>query len=1494
MRKLIFIFLIWTYHSLAPSECRKKTKFVTTFIDAKWYQTPIVLEVAEFLADENIGSFWYFINDISNLETSLCTLENEKTKYEIAISKAAKYLSSMQFRLLKFSLSLHVYSPRIEMYSQIGSQRKLPCPITVDVSGKMICSIDEVKETIENSIITSKSDVFHFDHHYPGGENRTQTVILYGEIGTPDFKIYHQLLEQYSLDGKIDYILRHQVQNRLNQKVRLSGYGVELQMKSTEYKAQDDSMVNNKQLQNISTEEEDVEIEGFNFKILKNLHSDKTEELDKFRQYLESSSDELKPLKVWQFQELSLQAAEKIMNEPGDKALNTLIHIAQNFPMQTRSLVDIRVKPERKKEIQKNQDEILMMLNLPPSDTALFLNGMFFDMDVVDIFSILETIKQELRVMEGLYRIGINNRKVVSSILSLDLSSSGNDEYAIDIRDSAVQWINDIENESRYKRWSSLLTDLLKPSFPGMLRSIRRNMYNLVIICDPAKRVSWPLLKLAESFVVHIAPVRVGLVFSTPPPPISGLESASVALLNAFNYVAEEKDHYAGLSFITEVYATIKTERDVEVEDVKKRLQSLSYGADILDILGPDSDYNTGRQLAAEFISRSGLRSIPQALLNGVPLPQKTLNKDDFEEAMLTEIMSQTPVFQKAVYRRELTDSDDVLNFIMNRPNVMPRLNSRILNSDKSTFLDFSDSLVIEMVERMKYVTKKKPGTTSLLTFWIVADFETRAGRNLLQNGLEYLDSSSDSRIGVIVNRSEKGTSSIINKFILSALYYERDVWKILKNADAIIKEQKTGADFDLQDVDWEEMEKLIVTGEKFCKQVLHFKPGHVGIIANGKIVGPLDENEEFVTADYILLERHALKSSVDKIYKALESKLNIMEGCKSNIFMKAVALFANRPQSKSRFQLTGISDNFSVVKLPASSPDEPVLEITVIVDPVSRGAQKVGPIISVLRQVLNTEIKIFLNCEERLSDMPLKSYYRYVLEPELRFTSEGNLENGPIANFSEVSHGSLLTQNMHVPENWLVESVVTPYDLDNIRLQDVDSSVYSQFELEHLLLEGHCFDIALGMPPRGLQITLGTETNPVMFDTIVMANLGYYQLKANPGAWVLRLRQGRSADIYEIVSHEGSDTPPNSTDIKVLISSFQSHVMKLKVNKKPEKIHEDLLEDDTESKNGLWSSIANTFSRGSSGGKDEKTEDETINIFSVASGHLYERFLRIMMLSVIKHTKSPVKFWFLKNYLSPSFKDFLPKMAKKYGFKYELVQYKWPRWLHQQHEKQRIIWGYKILFLDVLFPLDVKKIIFVDADQVVRTDLKELVDFDLQGAPYGYTPFCDSRKEMDGFRFWKQGYWKTHLQGRSYHISALYVVDLKRFRKIAAGDRLRGQYQALSQDPNSLSNLDQDLPNNMIHQVAIKSLPQEWLWCETWCDDASKEKAKTIDLCNNPLTKEAKLTAAMRIVSEWKDYDAEIKRLQLEIDEHTEEEEEEEIVVASSRNPPYEKHTEL
>jgi UDP-glucose:glycoprotein glucosyltransferase len=221
-----------------------------------------------------------------------------------------------------------------------------------------------------------------------------------------------------------------------------------------------------------------------------------------------------------------------------------------------------------------------------------------------------------------------------------------------------------------------------------------------------------------------------------------------------------------------------------------------------------------------------------------------------------------------------------------------------------------------------------------------------------------------------------------------------------------------------------------------------------------------------------------------------------------------------------------------------------------------------------------------------------------------------------------------------------------------------------------------------------------------------------------------------------------------------------------------------------------------------------------------------------------------------------------LPRIAADKGFEYAFVTYKWPHWLHKQTEKQRVIWAYKILFLDVLFPLNLKKVIFVDSDQIVRADFAELWRIDLKGAPYAYTPFCDSNPAMDGFRFWKTGFWATHLAGKPYHISALYVVDLARFRALAAGDRLRVTYDSLSRDPASLANLDQDLPNYAQHAVPIHSLPQEWLWCETWCGGGTKGAAKTIDLCNNPLTKEPKLDAARRIAPEWVEYDREAAAL--------------------------------
>ncbi|KAG8900420.1 GABA/polyamine transporter, partial [Tulasnella sp. 403] len=350
---------------------------------------------------------------------------------------------------------------------------------------------------------------------------------------------------------------------------------------------------------------------------------------------------------------------------------------------------------------------------------------------------------------------------------------------------------------------------------------------------------------------------------------------------------------------------------------------------------------------------------------------------------------------------------------------------------------------------------------------------------------------------------------------------------------------------------------------------------------------------------------------------------------------------------------------------------------------------------------------------------------------------------------------------------------------------------------------------------------------------------------------------------------NEGWESPSvEEAGATITVTSFEDITLYPIFRRKEGKENADVLADEAE-EGGFFQNVASKVS--SIFGSGKKTAEVAkrqadINIFTVASGLLYERFASIMILSVLKNTDKSVKFWFIENFLSPSFLEFIPHFAEEYGFEYELVTYKWPSWLRMPTEKQRIIWGYKILFLDVLFPMDLKKVIFVDADQIVRADLYELVTLDLHGAPYGYTPMGDDSEDMDGFRFWKTGYWKEHLAGRPYHISALYVVDLVRFRQVAAGDRLRGQYQGLSADPNSLANLDQGtytcpsqyLPNNMQREVPIFSLHEDWLWCETWCSKDRLHRAKTIDLCQNPKTKEPKLSRA-RQIPEWEKYDSEI-----------------------------------
>lgn len=156
-------------------------------------------------------------------------------------------------------------------------------------------------------------------------------------------------------------------------------------------------------------------------------------------------------------------------------------------------------------------------------------------------------------------------------------------------------------------------------------------------------------------------------------------------------------------------------------------------------------------------MQRTGVKALPQALLNGIPLPTSQITVDDFEEAVLQEVMLQTPTFQKAIYRGRLQDKDDIFEYIMTRPNVMPRLNERILSKDSSVNLDMSGRAVSTMnvqnliklsprdmtataLENLKYfTTSRKTEKYYSITYWIIGDLNEKQTRDLLLAALEHL-----------------------------------------------------------------------------------------------------------------------------------------------------------------------------------------------------------------------------------------------------------------------------------------------------------------------------------------------------------------------------------------------------------------------------------------------------------------------------------------------------------------------------------------------------------------------------------------------------------------------------------------------------------------------------------------------------------------------------------------------------------------------------------
>lgn len=997
---------------------------------------------------------------------------------------------------------------------------------------------------------------------------------------------------------------------------------------------------------------------------------------------------------------------------------------------------------------------------------------------------------------------------------------------------------------------------LLQRTFPGQIPPIAKNIFNVVAAIDFSDADDLATVAQMIELIGRGVPVRFGIVPVASNPETSKQANVVYHLINAYGFAA------------------LQTYIDGLGEEPNPALSETSYaqaiseltpaaGADAQDFssLLESDEFGTQLKMASQWASRlkAADKSSPAFFVNGALTPRV----GNWLQSMSMQISEDLQTVQRGVYHKVITEDTWVPGVFLE--GALSRRN-QYLSVDEAHPLQILDvsKLYGDHGDLFGIIPLQRCDPKAVKEAWaavtVVADLTTPHGVEIFMSALKFQRVNHGVQLSIVHNPTTPEGASDVNE----ALASESGLFRLdtSEAVDEIVRGAKKSSKGSAYDI----------ALTRFLSYA-NIQPGSSSILLNGRIIGPIAAEDTFTEDDFAQLLGLEQKSRIFPVFEAVDDlgladKLSCPNCAAKLTSITALSTISDLPEgifesSSSIRSLIYKKWDAKHTTIEVGDPKSASIHLVALLNPLSEQAQRWAPLLKVLSELDGVYLKLFLNPKEKLEELPIKRFFRYVLESKPSFDKDGAIRGGE-ATFNGLPTEALLTLGMDVPPAWLVAAKESIHDLDNIKLASVKSDIDATYELEHILIQGHSRE-GKSSPPRGAQLVLGTAKEPHLTDTIIMANLGFFQFQANPGIYNIHLKDGRSADIFEIesVGAMGYEAVPGDEGTSLALLDFQGTTLYPRLSRKPGMEEVDVLEESGVEDDGLVSKgfkLAEGF-LGSALGKKSASDLEhaEINIFSVASGHLYERMLNIMMVSVMRHTKHTVKFWFIEQFLSPSFKEFIPHLAKEYGFKYEMVTYKWPHWLRHQKEKQREIWGYKILFLDVLFPLSVDKVIFVDADQIVRTDMMDLVKLDLEGAPYGFTPMCDSRTEMEGFRFWKQGYWANYLRGRPYHISALYVVDLRRFREIAAGDRLRQQYQALSADPNSLANLDQDLPNHMQFQLPIHSLPQEWLWCETWCSDESQSQARTIDLCNNPETKEPKLDRARRQVPEWTEYDDEI-----------------------------------
>ena len=251
---------------------------------------------------------------------------------------------------------------------------------------------------------------------------------MYADISSLEFRKFHKTITNTAKQGKTSYRLRYKPSStHKDQPLVVSGYGVELALKRTDYIVIDD----------------------------RKAEKEREEGVDKVTGASLESEDvtDLKSLSASELLTLGPKAGSFVMNS--DDPLDTLVKLLQDFPKHSSAVASSNLSSAFWLEHANNRDTFL-----PSGYNIIWINGLQVQAREMNAFSLLPLLRRERALINGFVDLGFTPPETVD-ILShrtiLEANTNDNPQR-YDYRDeieggNVIIWLNSIAKDKRYKDW---------------------------------------------------------------------------------------------------------------------------------------------------------------------------------------------------------------------------------------------------------------------------------------------------------------------------------------------------------------------------------------------------------------------------------------------------------------------------------------------------------------------------------------------------------------------------------------------------------------------------------------------------------------------------------------------------------------------------------------------------------------------------------------------------------------------------------------------------------------------------------------------------------------------------------------------------------------------------------------------------------------------------------------------------------------------------------